>query len=253
MQNRDVKALDWLVAKPIAHRGLHDIKEGRVENSVSAARAAIVHGFAIECDVQLTSDGEAVIFHDFELDRLTNINGAIRDSSAAKLAVTPLKGSSETITTLPLFLSEIAGHVPLIIEIKSRFDNDLRLTRRVVEILAEYDAQVAVKSFDPDCVAELYRIAPHIPRGYIAMSSYEYDEFEHLSTSEKHALANLLHYERMMPDFLSWSVKDLLFAAPFLGRNALNLPLMTWTVRNPADHAYASAHADQMIFEGFVP
>ncbi len=77
---------DWIVATPIAHRGLHNAAQGVIENSTSAAQAAIARGFAIECDVQLTADGEAVVFHDFTLDRLTEAVGRVDAMTAAQLA-----------------------------------------------------------------------------------------------------------------------------------------------------------------------
>ena len=62
--------LDWLTARPVAHRGLHDAVTA-IENTASAFRAAIDGGYAIETDVQLTADGEAMVHHDFALGRLT--------------------------------------------------------------------------------------------------------------------------------------------------------------------------------------
>ena len=114
--------LNWLVAKPIAHRGLHDKANGIVENTITAAEAAIAGGFAIECDVQLTSDGEAVVFHDFVLDRLTGQIGEVKARKAAELETIAISGSaSDTIPTLSRFLDQIGGRVPLVVEIKSRF------------------------------------------------------------------------------------------------------------------------------------
>ena len=72
-----MSAPGWLTERPIAHRGLHDQAAGIVENSLSAARAAIEAGFAIECDVQLSADGEAMVFHDFTLERLTGATGRL--------------------------------------------------------------------------------------------------------------------------------------------------------------------------------
>jgi glycerophosphoryl diester phosphodiesterase len=246
--------LGWLVARPIAHRGLHDAAAGVIENSISAANAAIAGGFGIECDVQISADGEAMVFHDFVLDRLTSEAGRVAECSAAALAGSTLKGSSDRIPTLDAFLDAIGGRVPLVVEIKSRFDGDLALTRRTADILSRRAGQpIVVKSFDPGIIAALREIAPAIPRGVVAMADYTYPDYAHLDASQKHALANLLHFNESRPDFLSWKVADLPSAAPFLCRGALGLPLMTWTVRTPQDRDRAAAHADQMVFEGFVP
>jgi glycerophosphoryl diester phosphodiesterase len=246
--------LGWLVARPIAHRGLHDLAAGAVENSMTAAQAAIGGRFGIECDVQLSADGEAMVFHDFVLDRLTHETGAVSARKAQALAAIPLKGSHDTIPTLETFLSRIAGRVPLVIEIKSRFDGDLALTRRAAEIVAAHPGQpIAFKSFDPAIVTALREIAPSIPRGIVAMLDYSHPDYAHLDAGQKHALANLLHFGESRPDFLSWKVADFPSAAPYLCRAALGMPVMSWTVRNAQDREKANTHADQMVFEGFVP
>lgn len=246
--------LGWLVAKPIAHRGLHDLASGVIENSPSAATAAIAGGFGIECDVQLTADGEAVVFHDFVLDRLTGETGTVVARKAAELGAITLKGSNDPILTLSAFLDLIGGRVPLVIEIKSRFDGDLTLTKRTVEVVAGYKGHpIVIKSFDPDIVAALRELAPEIPRGIVAMNAYDYGDYVSLSPERKHALANLLHFTESRPDFISWKVTDLESAAPYLCRNALGLPLMSWTVRTPEERQRAAAMADQMVFEGFRP
>lgn len=244
----------WLTARPIAHRGLHDLASGVIENSTSAAQAAIDGGFAIECDVQLSADEEALVFHDFTLDRLTGETGRVDARKAAELSGIGLKGSGDKIPTLTGFLDAIGGKTPLVIEIKSRFDGDLRLAKRTAEVVAGHkDRPIVLKSFDPVIVAALRELAPGFARGIVAMNAYEYGDYVHLSPDQKHALANLLHFEQSRPDFVSWKVADLPSAAPFLCRRALGLPLMSWTVRTPEDRARAAEHADQMVFEGFRP
>lgn len=246
--------LGWLVARPIAHRGLHDLAAGVIENSPSAAQAAIAGAFGIECDVQLTADGEAVVFHDFVLDRLTGETGAVVERKAEALSAITLKGSNDPILTLSAFLDLIGGRVPLVIEIKSRFDGNLALTRRTVEVVAGYrDHPIVIKSFDPAIVTALRELAPDIPRGIVAMNAYDYGDYDRLSPERKHALANLLHFTESRPHFLSWKVVDLESAAPYLCRNALGLPLMSWTVRTPDERQRAAKYADQMVFEGFRP
>ncbi|MHB2165940.1 glycerophosphodiester phosphodiesterase family protein [Alsobacter sp. R-9] len=243
----------WLTARPIAHRGLHVRDKGVIENTVGAARAAIERGFAIECDVQLTRDLEAVVFHDFGLERLTEGTGKVVDKTAAELAAIPMKGTADRITPLADFLAVLAGRVPLVCEIKSAFDGDLRLARRTAEVVKAYAGPVALKSFDPDVVSALRDLAPHHPRGFVGENDYHDKDWSHLSQRRRQELRNLLLYESMKPDFLSWQVKDLDTAVPFLARKAIGLPVMTWTVRTPEHRALAATHADQMVFEGFVP
>jgi len=257
MSTPDVRPA-WLTARPIAHRGLHDRAAGRIENSGSAARAAVEHGFAIECDVQLSADGEAMVFHDFRLDRLTGESGPVRARSAAVLSRIALAGSTDGIPTLPEFLDLIGGRVPLVVELKSAFDGDFSLARRTAEIVATSDAPIAIKSFDPAVIAHLRenRAAlgvANTPLGIVAEADYSHGDWAALPKATQVDLANFLHYERSQPDFLSWRVRDLPHPTPYLCRTALGMPVMSWTVRTPEQRALAALWADQMVFEGFVP
>ena len=99
-----VNAPAWLIERPIAHRGLHDALKGIIENTLAAAEAAIKNGFAIECDVQLSSDGEAFVFHDGTLDRLTNSSGAISAKTSAEIVKIHIKGSDRPPATFDEFL-----------------------------------------------------------------------------------------------------------------------------------------------------
>lgn len=247
-------APDWLTARPIAHRGLHDRAAGRPENTLAAARAAVARGFAIECDVQLSADGEAMVFHDAALGRLTGASEAVAERNAADLGTLTVAGSAEAIPTLPDFLGAVAGAVPVIVEVKSRYDGDLRLARRTVEVAAAYRGPVALKSFDPQVVAALRDLCPPaIPRGIVAETTQDDPAYASLTPSVRRALSHLLHFAETRPDFLSWRVDDLPCAPTYLCRLLGRVPVMAWTVRTADQRARAAAHADQMVFEGFVP
>jgi glycerophosphoryl diester phosphodiesterase len=247
--------LQQLMARPIAHRGLHDKAAGIIENSHSAFTAAADKGFGIECDVQITGDGEAVVFHDYDLDRLTGASGRVDHHKATELKGITLTGSSaaDGIKTLSDMLDLVGGRVPIVVEIKSRFDGDLRLARRVSEVLGQYNHAVCVESFDPRIMAALRMMLPDHPRGIVAMAKYDYPDYATVPADEKRAMANLLHFNEVQPDFLSWSIKDLPHCGPYLCRSALGLPVSAWTVRTSEDVAQCSIHADQMVFEGFLP
>ncbi|MDE2578918.1 MAG: glycerophosphodiester phosphodiesterase [Hyphomicrobiales bacterium] len=247
----------WLTARPIAHRGLHDKTAGRIENAPAAAKAALAAGYGLECDVQLTADGEAVVFHDFKLDRLTAQSGWLRSRTAAQLGAVTLTGSQDTIPTLAAFLDLIGGAAPVVVEIKSAFDGDLTLARRVAEIVAGRTA-VALKSFDPDVIAFLRAAGPKlglagVPLGIVAEAHCDSGEWLQVAPEKRAGLPHLLHYERTRPDFLSWRVGDLPHGVPHLFRIGLGLPVMTWTVRTQEERAVAGRFADQMVFEGFHP
>jgi glycerophosphoryl diester phosphodiesterase len=245
----------WLVAKPIAHRGLHDKAIGVIENTISAAKAAIARGFPIECDLQLTADGEVIVFHDFELDRLTGHKGLVVERKLADLTAIDITGftAADKIPSFRQFLDAIDGQVPLVIEIKSKFNGDMALTKRACEILKDYRGPFVIKSFDPEIVAALRTLAPDVTRGIIGELHYGSKNDSFMSPELKNRLANLLHFEDSQPQFVSWKVSDVQSAAPYLCRVLGNLPLMTWTVRNPEDRALAEKYADQMVFEGFLP
>ncbi len=243
----------WLVAAPIAHRGLHDRRAGRIENSLAAAAAAISRGFAIECDVQRTADGEAVVFHDTDLRRLTGRDGAINGLTAAEAADTTLDGSADRIPSLAMLLDLVAGRVPLICEIKSGFDGDLGLADRVIDLVRAYGGPLAIKSFDPAVIRHLRQRGATRPLGIVTGARFEGDEWRDLGPAFRAELAALMHFPETRPDFLSFAVDDLPHAAPSLCRAALGMPVMTWTVRDAWQRQKAAAFADQMVFEGFLP
>jgi glycerophosphoryl diester phosphodiesterase len=244
--------LAWLTSRPVAHRGLHDAAAGVIENTPSAFRAAIESGYGIECDVQVTRDGEAVVHHDDALGRLTEGDKALIELSAAELREVRFRNSSDRILSLGELCDLVGGRVPLLVEIKSRFDGELRLTRRVADVLGAYKGSAAAMSFDPAAVEHLKEIAPALPRGIVAERHYAHPEWKGLGVFEKRQLAFLLHARRTRPHFIAYSVKDLPSPAPILAR-AFGLPLLTWTVRTVGDRRTATRWADQMIFEGFRP
>src|SRR5438128_2619776 len=95
-----MRAPDWLTRRPVAHRGLHDAARGIIENMPAAAHAAVAGNFAIECDIQLTADGEAMVHHDDKLGRLTEGSGALLSKTAAELKAVKFKGTHEQMMTL---------------------------------------------------------------------------------------------------------------------------------------------------------
>ena len=240
----------WLCARPIAHRGLHDFSAGHVENTRAAARAAIARGFAVECDVRLSADGEAFVFHDATLDRLTEAKGPFATRRAREIAATEVTGAAETIPSFAEFLSVIAGAVPLICEIKSHFDADFRLADRVAALAASYEGPLAFKSFDSDIIAHLREVGVERPLGIVAEARYDDPYFAEMSAEQKLRAGAWLHVDRTRPDFLSWHVEDLPHAIPALFRGLGRLPVMAWTVRTAEQRARAARFADQMVFEG---
>jgi len=241
----------WLTAHPIAHRGLHNNVHGIIENTASAATAAIASQYAIEADLQVSADGEAMVFHDDTLERLTDGNGALRDMSAAALRQVPFRATADRMMTLGDLIDLVAGRATLVIELKSRFDGDLRLAARTATVLAHYRGPVAVMSFDPALIVELRRFAPHIVRGIAAGRRFPPSAWNRLNAAQRFELTFLLHAWKTRPSFLAYRVNDLAAVTPRAARLMFGWPLLTWTVRSAQEHAMAARFADQMIFEGF--
>jgi glycerophosphoryl diester phosphodiesterase len=246
-------SLDWLIARPVAHRGLHDAAAGVIENTPTAFSAAIANNYAIECDLQLTADGEAMVFHDDTLERLTEGSGKVAALPAAELKRISFRATSDHMITLGELCDLVAGRATLVIEVKSHFDGDPRLVTRAAEVLSGYRGPAALMSFDPAPMAALRKLAPQLPRGIVAERYYKHREWDHLSARAKRALAYFTHAIESRPQFVAYSVKDLPGTPPLAARKLLGLPLLTWTVRTAEDRARAAQYADQIIFEGFRP
>lgn len=229
----------WLKGRDYAHRGLHG--SGLVENSPAAFRAAIERGFGIECDVQRSSDGQAMVFHDWDLDRLTGERGAVQDRTAKQLGAIILAGSTDTIPTLRQVLDLVAGRAPLLIEVKSKREHRVApLCMAVRRTLEGYRGRHAVMSFDPRVSRWFARQSPDTPRGLVVTE----ENARTLSGGLRRHLA-LWHAH---PDFLAYDVRD--FPSKFAAaQRARGLPVLTWTVRSLELRAKAAAHADASIAE----
>jgi glycerophosphoryl diester phosphodiesterase len=247
-----MSGLDWLTARPIAHRGLHDGVTA-IENTATAFQAAIDGGYGIETDVQITADGEAMVHHDFALGRLTLGSRQLAAMTAAGLKEVPFKATTDRLMTLGELCAFVNGRVPLLIELKSRFEGDLRLVQRAAEIMRGYSGLAALMSFDPAPIAALREIAPKVPRGIVAERHYEHSEWRDLLPAQKRSLAFLLHGFRTRPHFIAYRTKDLPSPGPLVARYLFGRPLLTWTVRTEEDRQRAKTWANQMIFEGFRP
>jgi glycerophosphoryl diester phosphodiesterase len=245
--------LAWLIARPVAHRGLHDAQNGVIENTASAFLAAIAGNYGIECDVQVSADGEAMVYHDAALGRLAEGTDRLDAVSAAVLKRVAFKTSSDRMITLGDLCDLVAGRATLVIELKSRFDGERRLAARVAEVLSGYSGPAAVMSFDPAQVAMLRERAPSLTRGMVAESHYRHHDWNRLPAGSKRMMAYFTHAVSTRPQFIAYAVKDLPAALPLLARRLFGLPLLAWTVRNAQDRARAKRYADQMIFEGFRP
>ncbi len=234
--------IGWLTARPIAHRGLHDAARGVNENSISAFRAAIEAGYAIECDIRLSADGVPVVFHDAELKRMTGADGLVHETSAADLSALRLKESDDTVPTVAQLLDLTAGRVPLVVEMKGvDASSDAGFADALRPLIAAYRGPLALMSFDHWLIDEAMGLADRVPVGLTA----EGTKPETL-TVHREAFGDRC-------SFASYNVHHLDNAFVAWVREEKGLPVISWTVRTPDDEAKSARFADQITFEGFSP
>jgi glycerophosphoryl diester phosphodiesterase len=242
------------LATPIAHRALHDIAKGRPENSRAAVNAAVEHGYGIEIDLQLTADGRAMVFHDYDLSRLTGATGPLRLQTAAAAGAIALKhGDGETIPTLDEILDLVKGAVPLLIEIKDQ-DGSMGsavgpLEQATAAALAGYDGPVAVMSFNPFSIARMAELAPGVARGLVT-SGYDPSDWP-LSVETCDRLRGIPDFSDCHGAFISHDKADL--SRPRVQQlRAQGVPVLCWTIRSPQEEAAARRFADNVTFEGYL-
>ena len=222
-----------------------------IENTATAFNAAIAGGYGIECDLQVSADGEAMVHHDEALGRLTEGSARLSDMSAAEIGKVRFRQSADRILTLGELCNLVAGRATLLLELKSRLETDGRLLERVVGVLARYSGPVAVMSFDPRIVVQLRHVTPALTRGIVAQRRY--DDWPGLPARHARSMAHLTHVIRTRPHFIAYRVQDLPALAPLALRWLFGLPLLTWTVRSADERRRAARWADQIIFEGWRP
>ena len=246
-------SLDWLIARPIAHRGLHDAAHGLIENTAGAVRAAIDANYGIEVDVQLSSDGEAMVHHDDVLGRLTEGQGRLDAYTAAELKRIAFRGSAERMMSLGDLCDLVAGRIAMLIELKSRFDGDGRLPGRVATVLHGYSGPAGPMSFDPRQLAWLRQKSPRLVCGIVAAKYRPHPYWDLMPLWMRHGMGYLVTALTARTKFVAYGVADLPALAPLAARHIFGLPLLTWAVRTEAERHTAARWADQMIFEGFRP
>jgi glycerophosphoryl diester phosphodiesterase len=233
--------LSWLKARPIAHRGYHDLNKAVWENTLTAFERAVENGYSIECDVHLSADGVPVIFHDDDLKRLTRTDGYIWQRTAVEMAALSIGGTADHAPTLQELLDLVAGRVPLVIELKGIPGKDEGLVEKVCALLRSYRGEAAIMSFDHWLIRQFSDHAGDIPTGLTAYGSKDHELEAHFSMLA-HGVS-----------FVSYSVFDLPNRFVSFVREKLDMPVITWTVRDQVAVDQTFAHADQMTFEGFEP
>jgi glycerophosphoryl diester phosphodiesterase len=236
-----VSQVAWIKDAPVAHRGYHDMNKTVWENTLSAFTRAIDAGFAIECDIQLSSDSVPMVFHDHDLQRLCGITGEVRERTAGELRMLAIGGTADKIPTLRQMLDLVKGQVPLVIELKGiDAEQDDGFAEAVLEVLEGYEGKVALMSFDYHLLRALKVADCPWPVGL---------------TAEGVKPENLAAHREAMDlglDFTSYCVAHLPndFVTDLREKGT---PVITWTVRDEIMRAQTYKYADQMTFEGFDP
>ncbi|WP_135506022.1 glycerophosphodiester phosphodiesterase family protein [Roseovarius aestuariivivens] len=241
--------------RPLAHRALHDAGRDRPENSRAAVAAALSHGYGVELDLQPSRDGVAMVFHDQTLDRLTDETGAVRDRKATELDVLALAGGPERIPHLSDVLDQVAGRVPVLLELKDQHGTmgrgDGVLEEAVARDLKGYRGPVAVMSFNPEMMARMAEICPEVPRGLVT-SSYTAAAWPDLPRAVRERLRDIPDYARVGASYISHEAADL--DRPDVARlHAAGAAVLCWTIRSAAEEARARRIADNITFEGYLP
>ena len=246
MKARFGEAWERLFAPPIAHRGLWS-PDGPPENSLGAFQAACAAGYSIELDVQLSADGEAMVFHDEELKRMTGVAGRLSDRTAAELAELRLAGTDERIPTLAETLALVGRRALAQVELKTPYGQVGPLEQRVHEIIIDHTGPVCVIGFNPYSHAWFAERFPGVLRG---LDSYSYDRAPQMTEAQRKSFADLEHVAIAKPHFLALGL-DMLPSEKAARYRAAGLPIVAWTVKKPEQWAAVREGCDNLIFEGF--
>lgn len=238
-----------LVTTDYAHRGLWDA--ANPENSLAAFALALKHGYGIELDVHLSSDGELMVFHDYSLKRMCGIDKNISDLTCAQLKSIRLGNSTQTIPTLNEVLALVRGRVPLLIEVKCEGMNE-PLCRKLAERMDTYSGAFAVQSFSPLIIRWFSQYRPTFARGQLMQKLTKKNQPK-LHPLLRFALSNLLLNVITRPDFMSVSVAQRRSLSFVIGTKVFGARGFIWTVRSKEDYVAARKDGHNAIFEGIRP
>ena len=230
-----------------AHRGYFDNESDAPENSLPSFEKAIENGYGIELDVQLSSDGVAMVFHDADLERMTGVKGKIWEYTRDQLQQMKLLGSDCTIPTLDQAMRFIDGRTPVLVEYKmDRVDTDVCVKGQA--ILDSYNGDYCIQSFDPRVLMWYKQNAPHIARGQLAQEYWKVDKYKGKPLYV--ALGNLISNVATRPDFISYKYSDADNPALKLCR-FMGAEIACWTLRSADDYNLVKGQFDMYIFDSF--
>lgn len=228
-----------------AHRGLFSKDQKVPENSPAAFRAAVEAGYGIELDIQLTKDGQVVVFHDDDLKRACGVDAYVKDKTYEELQEYTLFGSDQKIPLFTEVLGIVSGRSPLIVELKSQGIRNGELCQKAKDILFDYRGDYCIESFDPRIVRWFRTTAPWILRGQLACPerSYNSDTPPIAKKIFSRCLCNF--YGR--PQFIAYQIAGKPF--PVRLAEAMGAMKICWTSHEKKD----CAGYDAVIFEHYLP
>ena len=234
--------------RPYAHRGLWG---GELpENSLAAFRAAADAGFAIELDIQLSKDGEVMVFHDYTLTRMCGVDAHVKDMTAAELGACRLGGSEQKIPTFREVLDTVDGRVPLLVELKGE-DFSTDLVPAALAILKDYKGAWCMESFNPLLLRAVKKCAPHAVRGLLVTDLIR-DKKEG-SKARNFALSAMLLNFLCRPNFIAWNENYPHSVSRFVAIRLMGAASMCYTTRDEKKYQSHIKKGTYPIFEGFVP
>lgn len=239
----------WIGSRPIAHRGLHDIKSGAPENSLESFKRAIASNYPIELDVHLTKDKKVVVFHDSNLKRMTGLNKKISECTLSELSIFRLAGTNEKIPALKEVLDLVSGKVPLLIELKNESKSNRSLERETAALLKNYSGDFAVQSFNPFSLKWFRKKMPGVFRGQLAG---DFRDKPDLAWYKKFLLENMLLNPISKPDFIAYDHRCI---DSFVVDQKIKagVPIVAWTTKTPAKQKAILKKAHNVIFENYKP
>ncbi len=237
--------MSWITKIPIAHRGLHNNEAP--ENSILAFENSISNNFAIELDIHISVDGELMVFHDYNLRRMTGVDKVIETQHSNFIKSLKLLNTTQTIPTLQEVLSIVDNQVPILIEIKNKHTVG-RIEKKLNRILSQYNGDYAIQSFNPLSVGWFAKNSPSIIRGQLSGDFKE----ENLSFFKKILLRYLLMNWYSKPNFIAYDI-NLLPCYQISIRKKFGIPILAWTMNDEKKKEKAAKYANNIIFEGITP
>lgn len=232
-----------------AHRGLFDNESDAPENSMKAFKKAVDAGFGMEMDIQLTKDGQMVVFHDWSLKRMCGVEGKVCEYTFDELQQFSLLKSEEKIPLFTEVLKLVDGKVPLIIEYKIETP-DASVCEVGNEILKDYKGVYCIESFNPFGVHWYKKHRKDVVRGQL---SEEFLKNGSPKTPVYFIVAKLLTNFWTKPDFIAYNALNYKNWSRRICRNLYGNLAVTWTIKSQEQLDEMRKYFDMFIFDSFVP